>query len=241
MLFRTITLGLLLVLVSGIAAQEKPRDPANPQIPEKSVKPGINKSFLDPDLKVEEYLSKFEVESREIFSSRMAIVKAVGVKPGMTVADIGAGTGLFSMLFANEVGRTGWVYAVDIAPPFLKHIVQQGEREKLFNISPVLCSEKSVSLAPGSIDLAFICDTYHHFEFPTRTLDSLHSALREKGSLVVIDFERIPGKSRPWLLDHVRAGKETFRKEIENAGFTFVEEVKVEGLKENYFLRFKKK
>jgi hypothetical protein len=55
--------------------------------------------------------------------------------------------------------------------------------------------------------------------------------------LVVIDFERIEGK---WTMGHVRAGKEVFRKEIEDAGLTFVEEVKLEGLKENYFLRFRK-
>ena len=56
----------------------------------------------------------------------------------------------------------------------------------------------------------------------------------------MIDFERIPGKSREWLLGHVRAGKEVFRKEIEDAGLTFVEEVKIGGFKENYYLRFRK-
>jgi len=58
--------------------------------------------------------------------------------------------------------------------------------------------------------------------------------------LVVIDFERIPGKSRKFIMGHVRAGKKEFRSEIEAAGFTFVDEPKVEGLKENYFLRFKR-
>jgi hypothetical protein len=57
---------------------------------------------------------------------------------------------------------------------------------------------------------------------------------------VVVDFERIEGKSRDWLLEHVRAGKETFRKEIEAAGFEFVEEPTIEGLEENYFLKFRK-
>jgi hypothetical protein len=57
---------------------------------------------------------------------------------------------------------------------------------------------------------------------------------------VVIDFERVPGESREWTLDHVRAGKEVFQAEIESAGFTLVEEVDIEGLEENYFLKFKK-
>ena len=58
--------------------------------------------------------------------------------------------------------------------------------------------------------------------------------------MVVIDFERIVGKTRPWILGHVRAGKKVFRKEIEDAGLQFVEEVSLDGLEENYFLRFAK-
>jgi hypothetical protein len=58
--------------------------------------------------------------------------------------------------------------------------------------------------------------------------------------LVLIDFERIPGQSRPWIIDHVRAGKQEFRKEIEAAGFELVEEVPITGFQENYCLRFKR-
>ena len=57
---------------------------------------------------------------------------------------------------------------------------------------------------------------------------------------MIVDFERIPGTTREWLLDHVRAGKEVFRAEIEAAGFTFVEEVEISGFEENYLLIFKK-
>ena len=88
--------------------------------------------------------------------------------------------------------------------------------------------------------MAFLSDTYHHFEYPKGTMDSLVRALKKGGTLVVIDFERIEGKSREWLMGHVRAGKEVFRKEIEGAGLTLIEEIKIEGFKENYFLRFRK-
>ena len=71
-------------------------------------------------------------------------------------------------------------------------------------------------------------------------MESLLGSLKPGGTVVVIDFERIEGVSRKWLLDHVRAGKEVFRKEIEDAGLTFVEELKIDGFKENYFLRFRK-
>ena len=90
------------------------------------------------------------------------------------------------------------------------------------------------------LDLVFICDTYHHFEYPQTTLASLHAALRPGGMLAVVDFERIEGVSRPWVLNHMRAGKEVFRSEIEAAGFRFLEEVEVAGLEENYLLLFRR-
>ena len=74
-----------------------------------SVKPGINDKFLDPKLNVEEWTKKFETESREIFHQREKIVAAAGLKPGMVMADIGAGTGLFTLRFARAVGEKGKV------------------------------------------------------------------------------------------------------------------------------------
>jgi ubiquinone/menaquinone biosynthesis C-methylase UbiE len=207
---------------------------------ESSVRPGINANFLDPALKVDEFLQRFEVESREIFHERDKVVAACGIQKGMTVADIGAGTGLYSRLFAEATGPHGWVYAVEIAGPFLRHIVQRAQQEGQKNISAVLSPENSVSLPPDSVDVAFICDTYHHFEYPKSTMESLASALKNGGTLIVIDFERVEGKSSDWVMGHVRAGKEVFRQEIEEAGLKFVEEVEMEGFKENYILRFRK-
>jgi ubiquinone/menaquinone biosynthesis C-methylase UbiE len=168
------------------------------------------------------------------------VVESCGIKKGMAIADIGAGTGLYTRLFAKETGPDGWVYAVDISAPFLKHIVARAQQEGQQNISAILSPENVTPLPANSLDMAFICDTYHHFEYPKGTMDSLLRALKKGGALVVIDFERIEGKTRKWTMGHVRAGKEVFRKEIEDAGLTFVEEVKLEGLKENYFLRFRK-
>ena len=206
----------------------------------KSVKPGINENFLDPHLKAEEWLRRFEVESREIYSEKDKVLAACGVKPGMTVADIGAGTGLYTRLFAQAAGETGRVFAVEIAPAFLQHIVARARQEGHGNITAVLSAEDSVTLPANSVDVAFICDTYHHFEYPAKTMGSLVQALRKGGTVVVIDFERIEGSSREWVLSHVRAGKEVVRREIEQAGLAFVEEVPMPGFKENYFLRFRK-
>lgn len=203
---------------------------------EDSVKPGINDSFRNPD--VLSYVERFEAEGREVYDQRAAIVKASGVKPGMVVADIGAGTGLFTRLFSEQVGGEGRVFAVDIARSFVNRIVLQARQEGVRNIVGVICDDHSTTLPPNSIDLAYICDTYHHFEFPQRTLASLHQAMKKNSRLVVVDFEREEGTSSPWIMSHVRAGKATFREEIESAGFRLVEEPKL--LKENYCLIFEK-
>jgi ubiquinone/menaquinone biosynthesis C-methylase UbiE len=208
---------------------------------EQSIRPGINDNFLRADLDINEWLGRFEVESREIFAARHEIVQAVGIRPGIRVADIGAGTGLFTRLFSDAVSADGWVFAVDISSRFIEHINKQAHDDRLSNVTAVLCFEDSIALPPESIDVAFVCDTYHHFEYPKSTLASIHRALRPGGTLIVVDFERIPGTSREFVLEHVRAGKDEFRGEIEAAGFEFIDEVEIDKLKENYLLRLRKK
>ena len=207
---------------------------------EKSVKPGINDRFFAPNFNIDEWIGRFEVESREVFAGREAVLKACSIKPGYRIADIGAGTGFYSRMFAGAVGDQGWVYAVDIIPQFLRHVNAKMAAEKVGNVTTVLSTERSVQLPPSSVDLVFICDTYHHFEYPQSTLASIYGALKPNGTLVVIDFERIPGESREFILGHVRAGKDVFKREIQEAGFQFVDEVKVPTFKENYLLRFRK-
>lgn len=205
-----------------------------------SVKPGINDKFLDPKLNVEEWTKRFETESREIFHERERIVAAAGLKPGMAMADIGAGTGLFTLHFAKAVGADGKVHAVEIARNFLEHIKVRASKASATNVRTILCTEKSVELPESGIDLAFICDVYHHFEYPQATLASLHKALRPGGTLVLIDFKRIPGVSSEFIMNHVRAGQEVFEAEVTAAGFEKVEEV-TGLLVENYFVKFRRK
>ncbi len=221
-------LPILLLFVAHAFAQEQ------------SVKPGINDKFLDPALKVEEWTEKFETESREIFHQRNQIVASVGLKPGMKIADIGAGTGLFTLPFASAVGAEGKVYAVEISPKFLTHIRARALKANAANVETILCTDRSVELPESSIDFAFICDVYHHFEFPQASLASLHKALKPGGEIILIDFKRIPGESSDFVMGHVRAGQEVFESEVTAAGFEKVGEVK-DVLKENYFVRFRRK
>jgi uncharacterized protein (TIGR01244 family) len=207
---------------------------------EESIKEGINDSFKDPELDVSGFVARFEIEAREVYAARHDIVKAIGVGPGMRVADVGAGTGLYTFLFSEAVGPDGWVFAVDIAPRFLERIRGLAGDRGVGNVSGVLCPENSIGLPPASVDLAFVCDTYHHFEYPLSTTRSIHRALKPGARLIVIDFERIPETSREWILGHVRAGKADFRAEIEEAGFEFVGQIALPGLEENYLLEFRK-
>ncbi len=204
---------------------------------DQSVNPGINDSFQDPD--VESFLQRFEVESREVYVHRHEILKACEIQPGETVADIGAGTGLFTRLFSEAVGDEGWVFAVDISPNFLEHIDRSNREAGRANVQTIHCTPDSTKLPPNSVDVAFICDTYHHFEFPMKTMASLHAALRPGGRVILIDFHRLEGKSSEWTLNHVRAGQDVFESEIQEAGFEKIGQVS-ELLEDNYFVIFRK-
>lgn len=200
----------------------------------------INRDFLDPDLDPEKWLARFEVESREVFAARKSILTALDLQPGDRIADIGSGTGLYLAPFSTSVGETGRVYAVDISPRLTEFIENRIQNEKLGNVAVVLSAADSTRLAPGSVTHAFACDAYHHFEQYEAMLASILAALVPGGEFVVVDFDRIPGVSRDWLLEHVRADKATVRGEIEAAGFEFIEEVEVPEFEENYLLRFRR-
>ena len=207
------------------------------QAQDKSLAPGVNQPFADkPEYTT--WVDSFEREGREVFDKRNDIVAASAVKPGMAVADIGAGTGLFTRLFAQQVGTNGKVYAVDITPTFVNNLVRRLRDEGFSNIEGFVNSPKDVPLSAASIDVAFVSDTYHHFEYPQSMVRAIRTALKPGGSLVVVDFERIEGVSSERILKHVRAGKETVIKEIESEGFKLVEEKKF--MKQNYFVRFVK-
>lgn len=224
--------------VSGGCRTGDDAKPAAPAAAETSVKPGVNAEYLKPDLNVAQWVERFEHEGREIYDHRQAIVAAVGLKPGMVVADIGAGTGLFTPEFSRAVGPKGRVLAVDIVPAFLERIRERATAEGLANVQTVLGTERSVELPPNSIDVAFICDVYHHFEYPHSSMASVHRALRPGGHILLVEFKRIPGISLDWVLNHVRAGQEVFTREIIAAGFQQVEQL--DFLKDSYVVRFRK-
>lgn len=207
------------------------------QLEDKSVNPGINNSYLQDKIDVTQWVERFESEGREVYNNRQAIIGHCEIKPGMAIADIGSSTGLFTELLAQATGDQGKVYAVDIVPAFLAKIRGRMQEKNIHHVETILCSDRSVKLPENSIDLAYICDVYHHFEYPKSSMTSLYIALKPGGKVVLVEFVREQGVSSDWILSHVRAGKETFSKEITDCGFEFLSEV--DGLlKENYIRIF---
>lgn len=204
---------------------------------DESVNPGINDSFADPDPKT--FVERFEREGREVYDNRETIVTELDLKPGMVVADVGAGTGLFTRLIAPRVGPEGKVYAVDIAQRFVTHTLLSCRARGWKHVEGIVCEQDDAKLPENSIDVVFLCDTYHHFEYPLKTMQSIRRALKPDGRVYLLDFERIEGVSSDWILGHVRAGREVFQAEIEEAGFELEKEFDL--FEENYFLKFRKK
>lgn len=229
--------GWLVLLGAWVTACRAPA-PSGAVPPETSVRPGINAEFLKADLDVTQWTERFEREGREIYDQRHRIVDALGLRPGQAVADVGAGSGLFTLLLAERVGPRGRVYAVDIVPGFLEQIQQRARAAGLRNVRTVLGTERAAGLPARSVDVVLVCDTYHHFEYPRAMLASIHRALRPGGQLVLVEFRRVPGQSSDWVLNHVRAGEEVFTAEIEAAGFRKIG--RADFLRENYLVRFRK-
>ena len=200
------------------------------------MRPGINRHFMDPDW--QQWVNTFERPGREVYDQRHAIVAATRVRPGMDVADIGAGTGLFTRLFAAAVEPDGSVYAVDISGSFIENILRTSHEQGLSNVTGIVNTPTDTGLPAKSIDLAFISDTYHHFEYPQQTLASIHRALRSEGRLIIIDFRRDPRVSSSWVMGHVRGNQAQVIGEVQAAGFRLVDDRHL--MRSNYFLEFVK-
>ena len=225
--YRTIQIILLLCgLLPALAAAAQ----------DQSVRPGINRHFEDPDW--QRWVSTFERPGREVYDKRHTIVAASRLRPGMKVADIGAGTGLFTRLFAPAVEPGGTIYAIDIASTFIDNILRTCREQGLTNVKGIVNTPVDVGLPEESIDLAFIADTYHHFEFPRQTLAAIHQALRSDGRVIIIDFRRDPRISSRWVMGHVRGNRAQVIEELQAAGFRLVDDKPL--MRTNYFLEFVK-
>ncbi len=129
-----------------------------------------------------------ERESRAREEQPALLLRELALAPGMTVADIGAGTGYYTWQLAKQVGPGGRVYAVDVQPEMISMLDSQMARRGVRNVVSVLGSETAVKLPPASVDLAIMVDVYHELAYPSEVLDSIVDALKPGGRVVFVEY-----------------------------------------------------
>ena len=168
------------------------------------------------------WLDRPEREKEEAPTKAIAAVK---IKPGQTVADIGAGSGYYSVLLAGAVGPTGRVYATDIQPEMLAIIKKKLDALPIPQIQLVLGTPTETRLPDASVDLALMVDVYHELSEPQVFLPSLKRALKPGGRLVLIEFRK-EDRRVPIREEHKMSVREA-RTELEAEGYRFVELIDV--------------
>ena len=159
-----------------------------------------------------------EREEREMEENTSQLLKNLSIKPGMVIADIGAGSGYHSALLSKIVG-TGKVFAVDVEPEMIAYLNERIKQEKLSRIVPVLSTEQKVFLPENTIDIMLLVDVYHEFSYPYEMALSMLSALKPGGKLVLVEF-RFEDPTVPIKTIH-KLSKSQAIKEFKAAGFTF--------------------
>lgn len=131
-----------------------------------------------------------ERKTREQEERLSLLPKALKLQPGMAIADIGAGSGVISVILAEHVSPGGKVYAVDVQQEMLDLLAAKLQKVGVENIKPVLGTQKSPGLKPASIDLAIMVDVYHEFEFPYEMMLEISKALKPKGRVVLVEYRK---------------------------------------------------
>ena len=158
-----------------------------------------------------------ERRERELEEDPDLAMRLIRVQRGSTVADLGAGSGYFTVRLAKAVGAMGKVYAVDIQQAMLDLLKRAVEKEKLTNVTPVLGAVDDPRLPPGSVDLVLMVDVYHELSQPQTTLAHLKDALRPGGRLVLLEY-RAEDPDVPIRPEH-KMTKAQVKLEIEHEGF----------------------
>lgn len=164
-----------------------------------------------------EWLIRNEREREERCSLMLA---NLGVKPGMTICDMGCGNGFHTLKMAEMVGDKGSIYGVDVQPEMLKLLRERFEEKGLENVVPILGSFHNPHLPKNSVDLILLVDVYHEFSHPEFMLRSMREALKPDGVIVLVEF-RLEDKDVPIKLLH-KMSKAQVKKEMVANGFKLV-------------------
>jgi cyclopropane fatty-acyl-phospholipid synthase-like methyltransferase len=135
----------------------------------------------------DEWAKDFDDPARDAWQRPDDVVAALGLRPGMTVADVGAGTGYFTVRLARAI-PDGQVIATDIEPDMVRYLGERAQRERLANIRTVLAGAADPNLAAASVDRILVVDVWHHLGDRRRYAAGLAGALRPGGEIAVVDF-----------------------------------------------------
>jgi ubiquinone/menaquinone biosynthesis C-methylase UbiE len=176
-------------------------------------------------------LSIFDSPGRDERLQINRVMDLLGIAAGKTVADIGAGSGWFTVRAARRVGDTGAVYAVDINPEAIRYIDDRAQKEQLHNVKTILSTPGDPALPPGAVDAVLMLKTYHEIAQPVTLLRKLRASLRSGAKVGVID--------RNGNGENHGVGREVVIREAERAGYRLLEQYDfVKADKMNYFLVF---
>ena len=146
----------------------------------------IHHSFDD----VAKWVQVFDDPGRDAWQKPDEVLRALGVAPGMTVADLGAGTGYFSEHLARAVGPAGRVLAIDVEPKLVDYMKERATKAGLVQLAPVLVPADDPQLPRSGVDLVLIVDTWHHIDDRVHYLAKLASGLKSGGRVAVVDFKK---------------------------------------------------
>lgn len=150
-------------------------------------------------------------------------IQAFNLKPGMKVADVGAGTGFYTVRIADRVGPQGKVYASDIQPEMIKRLRANVSARGLSNVEPVLGTESDPKLPAGQLDLVVLVDVYHEFSRPQRMLHHIRDSMKSDARLILVEY-RAEDLSVPIRPEH-KMSISGVRAEVEPEGFIFEKSV----------------
>jgi cyclopropane fatty-acyl-phospholipid synthase-like methyltransferase len=175
-------------------------------------------SFAD----VSYWSSVFDDPARDAWQRPDELVAALGLRPGMVVADLGAGTGYLSRRLAGAVGPDGTVLAVETEPNLVAYLRDRAEREGTPNVVPILASRDNPRLPRGHVDVMLVLDTYHHLDDRRTYLRALRRFLTPAGRVVVVDWQKreLPVGPPP---EH-KLAREQVVDEMQASGWTLVAE-----------------
>ena len=160
-------------------------------------------------------------DTREAEEQPEQMLDALKIRPGMTVADVGAGVGYTSFKMARRVGPTGTVLATDVQPEMLRMLAENARSLNVKNVKPIRCTPTDPKLPDAALDLILMVDVYHECSQPEATLKGLRKALKPTGRLVLVEF-RAEDPEVPIKPEHKMTVVQA-RKELEANGFAFKE------------------